>query len=95
MAFSRASTLPLSGSAALAAAPLDSAETGIAKQGVNKADGSHRLASVGPVGMARIPEGRDVLEPEGMTTINAQSESQIQAADVFSSFRVSATVPVK
>src|SRR3989339_405068 len=67
VAFSRASTLTLSGSAALAAAPLDSAETGIAKQGVNKADGSHRLVTVGPVGIMRIPAGRVVLDSEGVT----------------------------
>ncbi len=62
-------------SAAVRVAPLNSAEPAAVKQGVNEADGSRRLVTVGPVGIARIPEGRDVSEPEGVTAVNANGES--------------------
>ena len=85
----------LSGSATVSAAPLDSAEPGVAKQSVNKADGSHRLVTVGPVGILRIPDGRDVLDPEGVTAVNANGESHVQAVDGLPSPGSSPPMPVK
>ena len=44
--------------------------------------------TVGPVGIVRIPDGRDVLDPEGVTAVNANGESHVQAVDSLSSPRV-------
>ena len=65
----------------VSAAPLDSAEPGVAKKSVNEADGSRRLVTVSLVGILRIPAGRDVLDPEGVTAVNANGESHVQAGD--------------
>ena len=45
----------------------------------------------GPVRIVRIPDGREVLEPKGVTTVNANGESRVQAADGLASSWVIAT----
>ncbi len=44
-----------------------------------------------PVSIVRIPDGGEVSESEGMTTVNANGESRVQAIDGFSSPWILAT----
>ncbi|HEX7534489.1 MAG TPA: hypothetical protein VF343_04460 [Syntrophales bacterium] len=78
-------------SAFVSIAPLDSAKLGVAKESVNEADGSRRLVRVGPVGVLRITDGRNVLDPEGVTAVNAKGESRVQTFDVLISPWITAT----
>ena len=53
--------------------PFDSAKPGVAKPGINKADGPQRLVRIGFPGMVLIPDGGDVLDPEGVAIVNAEA----------------------
>ena len=75
----------LPGSATVGVAPLDSAEPGVAEQGIDEAVSSRCLVYVGPVGIIRIPARCNVLDPESVSAVYANGKPRVQAADIFRS----------